>query len=86
VVGNDDVVGDDGKVKLSDEPELKGTPKFAILLASRDAQLLQDDLYARARFLSYSTDATVFGINGSPNNWLAIVLVLVRDRDREGFK
>jgi hypothetical protein len=76
------VVGDDGKINISGEPVQRGTPKFAHLPAPLDAPLLQDDLHGRARRLSYPTHARVVGINGSPENWPAMVMIVVRDTKR----
>jgi hypothetical protein len=53
------VVGDDGRIKLSGEPERKGMPKFAHLPAPLDAPVLQDNLCDMAHRLSYSTLARV---------------------------
>jgi hypothetical protein len=71
------VVGDDGKINISGEPVRKGTPKFAHLPSPLDAPLPQDALYDRARRLSYPTHDRVVGINGSPENWPAMVMVVV---------
>jgi hypothetical protein len=59
------VVGDDGRIKLSGEPERKGTPKFARLLAPLDSCFRTHDLRVEAHLQVLRTGAGAAPVVGS---------------------